>query len=145
MQRITIAVKQAGKKHPIIAAKEVDLNYDNNIVSLKQLLTLLVQNEVEKYNTKAISKEDVDTLTKPVDGYTDLLLNTGKAGFAARYNENNADAVKAVDNALLAFQDGLFAVFYGDDSIENLADEIDLSLKNKLTLIRLVFLSGSIW
>lgn len=145
MQKITIAVKQAGKKHPLIAARDIELNYDENIITLRQLLTLLVQDEVERYNAKAVSQDDVDTLTKPIDDYTEILLNTGKAGFGAKYNENKVDVEEAIDTAIQAFEDGLFAVFYGDEAIENLTDTINLELKEKLTLIRLIFLSGGLW
>ncbi|WP_164464437.1 hypothetical protein [Chryseobacterium sp. G0162] len=52
---------------------------------------------------------------------------------------------KAQDNAIQAFEDGMFAVFYNDEQLENLDQSIDLSLRHLFTFIRLAFLAGSYW
>jgi len=45
----------------------------------------------------------------------------------------------------LSYEDGLYAVFYGDDEMSDSNQVIDLSEKKELTFIRLTFLVGSYW
>ena len=66
-------------------------------------------------------------------------------GFGAIYNQNRVDLAVAQENAIVAFEDGLYAVFYGDDQLETLTQEIDLSKNKSITFIRLTFLAGSYW
>ena len=65
--------------------------------------------------------------------------------FGAIYNHNLPDLKKAQETAIQAFEDGMFAVFYGDDALETLKQTIDLEENKTLTFIRLTFLVGSYW
>ncbi|KUJ60693.1 hypothetical protein AR687_16825 [Flavobacteriaceae bacterium CRH] len=142
---VTISVKQLGKKHPILQEKAIELETLHATVSVQVFLELIVKHQVELFNTSSFEWEDQDTIHLPKENYLPILTDTGKVGFGAVYNHNKVDIAKAQENAILAFQDGLYAIFYGDDQLETLNEEIDLSQNKSVTFIRLKFLAGSYW
>ena len=142
---INITVKQLGKKHPILTEQKLEIAYNESSISLENLLKVIVQQQVEAFNAKSFELEDIDESKIPQDNYLNILTDTGKAGFGSIYNQKRADLEKAQENAIQAFEDGMFAVFYNDEQLENLNQIIDLSLQHTFTFIRLTFLAGSYW
>lgn len=142
---LKISVKQLGKKHPILKESILDLDTTTSIISLRMLIELVVVHQVSFFNTSSFESDDEDQIHLPKENYLPLLTDTGKVGFGAVYNHNTIDLLAAQQNAIVAFEDGLYAVFYGDDELNNLAFSIDLSLNKTLTFIRLTFLAGSYW
>ncbi|MFH6994434.1 hypothetical protein [Flavobacterium sp. FlaQc-48] len=142
---ISISVKQLGRKHPILQEKTISLDNTTSIVSVRTFLELIVKHQVELFHSASFEWEDQDTIHLPKENYLPILTDTGKAGFGAIYNHNQVNVATAQENALLAFEDGLYAVFYGDDQLETLTEEIDLSKNKNITFIRLTFLAGSYW
>lgn len=145
MTEIIVTVKQLGKKHPLLKEKKININYSGEQISLLELLEQLVTQQIEEYNSKTVEKEDEDSVKLPQDMYLPILTDTGKVGFGSIYNEKKADLQKAQETAIQAFEDGMYAVFYGDDQLENLTDHIKLSESKPFTFIRLTFLAGSYW
>jgi hypothetical protein len=143
--KLTLSVKQLGKKHPLLMENIIDLDISKNQVNLHELIEAVVTNQVEKFKNASFEWEDQDTIHLPKENYLPLLTDTGKVGFGALYNHNTIDLQKAKETALLAYQDGLFVVFYGDDEIKSLSEMIDLSQNKELIFIRLTFLAGSYW
>lgn len=142
---ISISVRQLGRKHPILQEKTISLDNTTSIVSVRTFLELIVKHQVELFHSASFEWEDQDTIHLPKENYLPILTDTGKAGFGAIYNHNQVNVATAQENALLAFEDGLYAVFYGDDQLETLTEEIDLSKNKNITFIRLTFLAGSYW
>lgn len=142
---ISISVRQLGRKHPILQEKTISLDNTTSIVSVRTFLELIVKHQVELFHSASFEWEDQDTIHLPKENYLPILTDTGKAGFGAIYNHNQVNVATAQENALLAFEDGLYAVFYGDDQLETLTEEIDLSTNKNITFIRLTFLAGSYW
>ena len=142
---ISISVKQLGKKHPILHEKTISLDNTTSIVTVRTFLELIVKNQVELFHASSFEFEDEDKIHLPKENYLPILTDTGKVGFGALYNHNKVDLAKAQENAIVAFEDGLYAVFYGDDQLETLSQEIDLSKNKSITFIRLTFLAGSYW
>lgn len=142
---IKVTVKQLGKKHPILAEQKLDISYNDVNISLENLLKLIVQQQVEAFNAKSFELEDEDYSKNPTESYLNILTDTGKVGFGSIYNQKKADLQKAQENAIQAFEDGMFAVFYNDEQIENLSQTINLSVHHTFTFIRLTFLAGSYW
>ncbi|WP_160135913.1 hypothetical protein [Chryseobacterium sp. c4a] len=142
---IKVTVKQLGRKHPVLSEQKIEIAYEDSIISLENLLKLIVQQQVEEFNAKSFELEDEDTAKIPTDNYLNILTDTGKVGFGSIYNLKEADVQKAQENAVQAFEDGMFAVFYNDEQFENLDQTIDLSLQYTFTFIRLTFLAGSYW
>ena len=142
---LTISVKQLGKKQPILKESILDLNTANSVITVRTLLELVVEHQVKLFNSSSFELEDEDQIHLPKENYLPLLTDTGKVGFGALYNHNKVDLSVAQQSAILAFEDGLYTIFYGDDELNNLALPIDLSLNKTLTFIRLTFLAGSYW
>lgn len=142
---INVTVKQLGKKHPILSEQKLEIGFNDNNISLENLLKLIVQQQVEVFNAKSFDLEGEDVTKIPLDNYLNILTDTGKAGFGSIYNQKKADLQKAQENAIQAFEDGMFAVFYNDEQLEDLRQIIDLSLQHTFAFIRLTFLAGSYW
>ncbi|MFP3598955.1 hypothetical protein [Chryseobacterium sp. SIMBA_029] len=142
---IKVTVKQLGKKHPILSEQKIDIEYQGTDISVKNLLQLIVQQQVETFNAKSFELEEQDYAKIPMENYLNILTDTGKADFGSIYHQKEADLQKAQENAVQAFEDGMFAVFYNDEQVESLTQIIDLSLQHTFVFIRLTFLAGSYW
>ncbi|MCQ9634904.1 hypothetical protein MP477_08070 [Chryseobacterium sp. WG23] len=142
---IKVTVKQLGKKRPVLSEQKIEISYKDSNITLEHLLQLIVQQQVEAFNAKSFELEDQDDTKIPRDNYLNILTDTGKAGFGSIYNLKKADVYKAQENAIQAFEDGMFAVFYNDEQLEGLSQTIDLSTPYTFTFIRLTFLAGSYW
>ncbi|GAA3748543.1 hypothetical protein GCM10022422_36410 [Flavobacterium ginsengisoli] len=142
---ISISVKQLGKKHPLLQEKSIALDIENPVITTQKLIESIVDHQVQLFRSSSFEFEDEDKIHLPKENYLPILTDTGKVGFGALYNHNQVDLAKAQENAIVAFEDGLYAVFYGDDQLETLTEQIDLSQNKNLTFIRLTFLAGSYW
>ncbi|CAD0006012.1 hypothetical protein [Flavobacterium chungangense] len=142
---ISISVKQLGKKHPLLQEKSIALAIENPVITTQQLIESIVDHQVQLFHASSFEFEDEDKIHLPKENYLPILTDTGKAGFGAIYNHNKVNLPKAQETAIQAFEDGLYAVFYGDDQLETLTEQIDLSQNKAITFIRLTFLAGSYW
>ena len=142
---ISISVRQLGKKHPILQEKSISLDTSAPVVTVRTFIELIVKHQVGLFHSASFEWEDQDTIHLPKENYLPILTDTGKVGFGAVYNHNKVDIPKAQENAIVAFEDGLYALFQGDDQLESLTEEIDLSQNKSITFIRLTFLAGSYW
>lgn len=142
---ISISVKQLGRKHPLLQEKSIDLSIENPVITTQNLIEAVVDHQVQLFHSSSFEFEDEDKIHLPNENYLPILTDTGKVGFGALYNHNKVDLAKAQENAIVAFEDGLYAVFYGQDQLETLSEEIDLSQNKTLMFIRLTFLAGSYW
>lgn len=142
---ISISVKQLGKKQPLLQEKSIALAIENPVISTQKLIESIVEYQVQLFHASSFEFEDEDKIHLPKENYLPILTDTGKVGFGALYNHNKVDLAKAQENAIVAFEDGLYAVFYGDDQLETLTEQVDLSQNKNLTFIRLTFLAGSYW
>ena len=142
---ISISVRQLGKKHPILQEKSISLDTSVPVITVRTFIELIVKHQVELFHSASFEWEDQDTIHLPKENYLPILTDTGKVGFGAVYNHNKVDVAKAQENAIVAFEDGLYALFHGDDQLESLTQEIDLSQNKSITFIRLTFLAGSYW
>lgn len=142
---IKVTVKQLGRKYPVLSEQKFEIIYDDSKISLEDLLKLIVQQQVAAFNAQSFELEDTDYAKMPSENYLNILTDTGKAGFGSIYNEKKANLQKAQENAVQAFEDGMFAVFYNDEQLESLSEIIDLSLEHTFAFIRLTFLAGSYW
>src|ERR1700750_667879 len=138
---IKVTVKQLGRKHPVLSEQKLEIKYDDSRIVLEDLLQLIVQQQVEAFNAQSFELEDTDYTKIPSENYLNILTDTGKAGFGSIYNEKKANLQKAQENAVQAFEDGMFAVFYNDEQLENLSETIDLGIEYTFTFIRLTFLA----
>ena len=140
--KIKISVKQLGKKRPIITQKIIEIESLPSSPNLVHLIQAVVKQQVSTFNQKLEDKSLVPFLLKAA---IEEKTKTGKVGFGSIYNDKKADEQAAIDNALLAFQDGIYCVFIDDNQIEQLNQPILLQPNSILTFVRLTFLAGSYW
>lgn len=140
--KITVRVKQAGRKRPLLENRELEIAEIGIRPTLGALIDAIVDHEVADYNRRRSSEDFTPALSAAL---IDRGAESGKIAFGAIYNESNADAAKAREAARLAFEDGLFSVFIGETEIAKIDDIIELGDSVVITFIRLTFLAGSIW
>ncbi len=140
MPQLFVRVKQVGKRKPLVENQPMEVPATVN--SLRLLLEYLVRQRVKAFNNRSETGDWTKYLT---DADLDSAAESGKIGFEAKYDDRIQNADKAVDAAILAFQDGLFRVFLGDDELESLDAELHLPDGGTLTFIRLTMLAGRSW
>jgi len=140
LMQVLINVKSIGKRKPILAKELFELESD--IKTLKDLLTTVVTQEVQKYNERGIDEMLIPFLTEAEIADESTI---GKVGFGRLYSEKKADLDKAIEVALEGFVDGLFKVVINEVEIEDLDTHINLQENDVLTFVRLTFLAGRMW
>jgi hypothetical protein len=138
--KIYVTVKQAGKRKAYLTKQEIVLHHAPN--SLRDLITQIVRINVEAYNQKA---EDGQLVQYLLPDEIDDQAETGKITFGERRNEKLADMNKAIDTAILAFQDGLVRAFSDENEITDLDEPLELRDESVLTFIRFTMLAGRMW
>lgn len=138
--KIYICMKVVGKRRPVL--DHVPYELPDTISTLRDFLTELVRQEVEKYNSKGTDKQMISFLTKEeIEEQADV----GKVGFGRIYSDKKADVEKAVENALQCYKDGLVRVFQNEKELEDLDGKTEIRDGDCFTLIRLTFLAGRMW
>jgi len=138
MKTITIQLKRLGKKK----VKTLPFTITTDPKTLQEFIEACVQSEVTRFNEKRENVQLISFLTpKDIQEQSEK----GKISFGDLANTQLAIEQEAVDNALLAFKDGLYVVFINDEPIEELSSPITLDKKSSITFIRMTFLSGTYW
>ena len=98
---------------------------------------------VNEYNERV---EKGDNITAPLtqSGINEM-SEVGKIAFGINYGEKKADMQKAVQNALQAYEDGLFRIFIGNDEAGTADDAVEISENDSVTFIRLTMLAGGMF
>ena len=135
---ITLQLKRLGKKK----IKTISVLVDKTPETLKELIEECVKSEITRYNRK---REDVLLLPFLSPSEIQEQSESGKIGFGEIENKELAQADKAAANALLAFQDGLFAVFVEDREVNGIDEKININETTAITFVRLTFLAGTYW
>lgn len=138
--KIYICMKAAGKRRLVL--DHVPYVIPDTISTLRDFLTELVHQEVEKYNSKGTDEQMVSFLTKKE---IEEQAGIGKVGFGRVYSDKKADVEKAVENALLCYEDGLVRVFQNEEELEDPDEKIEIQDGDCFTLIRLTFFAGRMW
>ncbi|MDS0525126.1 hypothetical protein NNC19_05485 [Clostridium sp. SHJSY1] len=138
--KLYINVKQAGSRKNFITKEEIILDVIPE--TLRELIGKIVTKNVEEFNENLKKERIVDYLTgQQIEGKA----NEGKVSFGTIYNEDTQDLNKAIDTALLAYEDGLYKVFVGDEETECLDSPLIAKNEDVLTFIKLTMLSGRLW
>lgn len=135
--KVYISIKQIKKRASQVAAYPYELNPAPE--TLRQLISTLVSDEVERFNLRLKEKESTGFLTKEE---IDDMSAVGKIGFGLPFGSSQADFQDAFETALRGFEDGLFRLFIGDREIESLDAPLHLQQEDTITIIRLVMLTG---
>lgn len=138
---LKVNIKQIGERRQKIAP--VDFEYPQKPNTVRELITATVTRCVDEYNARVRAG---DSAAKPLSeqDISDM-ARIGKIAFGINYSDKEQPLDKAVDNALLSFEDGIYRVFINDEQFERLDDTVNLSENDSLTFIRLTMLSGRMW
>ena len=134
--KINLQIKAAGKRKAILEKHAYEL--PECPTSLHDFIRMIVTQEVANYNQKPIDAVLMPYLT--TDDYS-AGESIGKIGFNDRKNPHQQALQPAIDNALMALNDGLYRVFINDHEAV-LNEPFTLPENATVTFIRLTFLAG---
>ncbi|MBR1822614.1 MAG: hypothetical protein IJ779_00110 [Ruminococcus sp.] len=136
---LQINLKQLGSRKKIAP---VPFEYPTKPETLRQLISETVTLCVNDYNERVRAGENA---VKPLsDEDISGMAKVGKIAFGIVYGKEQ-DMQKALDNAFLSFEDGLYRVFLGENELTELDTPLDIKENDELTFIRLTMLTGRIW
>lgn len=138
--RVYIRMKLAGKRRDVL--QPTPYMIPDDITNLRQLLTSIVQSEVDRYNKKEADVQMIPFLT--AEQIDDQAL-AGKVSFGAIFSDKKANKQKAVENAIRCWQDGLVRVFMDGEELTELDAPLSVPEDAEFTFIRLTFLAGRMW
>jgi hypothetical protein len=137
---ININIKQIGNRKKIAP---VPFTYPRKPATVRQLITDTVQICVEDYNCR-VRAGDSGISPLSADRISDM-AQVGKIAFGINYGGKEQELEPAVNNAIQAFEDGLYRIFQGENELEGLETPIDINDNDELTFIRLTMLTGRMW
>ncbi len=138
--KIYVKLTSVGKRRPVLENTPYEL--PEGILTMRELIAAIVCSEVEKFNDRGTDHMLVSFLTE-----TEIMDQSisGKVGFGRLYSDRKADAEKAVETALIGYEDGLYRVLIGEKEVSGLDTAVALCEGDVLTFIRLTFLAGRLW
>lgn len=138
--QIYIRVKTVGKHTGRFASTPYCL--PDSICSLRQLLTAVVELEVDRYNHKEPGAQQIPYLSAD---QIEAQAQTGKVSFGRIFSDRKVCREDAVQHAIQCWEDGLVRVFLGDVELRELDGSLTLQDGAQLTFLRFTFLAGRIW
>lgn len=133
-------VKQAGSRKNYITNEEIIL--DSAPSSLRALIEDIVTKNVNDFNMKLKKEKLVEYLTN--EDINNKLV-AGKVSFGEIHNRTEENLKKAIEVALLAYEDGIYRVFIGDKEAGGLDDALEIKDGEVITFIKLTMLAGRMW
>ena len=138
--QVYVKIKKIGKRRNVL--EPVPYVIPDSVHSLRQLITTIVESEVEQYNQTGT---DVQLILYLTSEEIDAQADAGKGSFGRLCSEKKAYKAKAVENAIQCFEDGLVRVFINDEELTDLDSELVVEEGAVFTFMRLTFLAGRMW
>ena len=143
MSVLTISARALGKRKPLVPDWQVpwppDEKDDGEPLTLRQLITRVVLQEVEAFKKRQEDRQIVRILT---ERQIEEGLTKGRVDSDGRSLHQPVDPDAAVATALQAFEDGLYLVILDGEEQRELDREIFLQSDSHLVFVRLVMLAG---
>ncbi|KAA3647659.1 MAG: hypothetical protein DWQ07_01360 [Chloroflexi bacterium] len=140
---LKIQAKAVGRKKALIPDWAIpippDWHHDGRQPTLRDLITRVVLEEVERFKDRQDERRFMRVLT---ERQIEEGVEAGKIDSGERDLQQNVDLDPAVDAALAAFIDGLYFVFIDEVQYEELDQTIVVNEESQVTFIRLVALAG---
>jgi hypothetical protein len=136
---VMVGAKQIGNRRVLAPPTRLDVDARDGRISLRTLITSVVIDEVDGYESRRDNRALLRVLTEDEvrDG-----LDRGTVDLGGRELPSAPTAPVAIERALEAFGDGLYFVFVDDTQIESLDAEIVVREGSHVLFIRLVALAG---
>lgn len=140
---ITIEGKVLGRKKPLFADWSIpfppDLQQSGNRITLQDLLTRIVREEVRAFRERQEQRRLTRVLTQDE---IEQGARAGKVDMGGRDLDQEVDEAEAVNTVLQAFEDKLFLVFVDGEQPQELDHQVHLEPDSRVTFVRLVMLVG---
>lgn len=137
---IYIRIKHLGRRKGTLAPMPYTIS--DEVSSLRDLLTALVEQEVRDYNHRAAEPPLFPLLTQQE---LQAQAEQGKVGFGRVTPNRRANLEQAVQTALQGWEDGLVRVFLDEQLLTDLDAPLVIPQGAVFTFLRLTFLTGSMW
>lgn len=137
---IQVNLKSLGKRKQSV--KPVPYEISGQPSSVRELILAVVEAGVREYNRRLESSELLSYLTREE---IDDQAQAGRISFGVNYGERKAELLKAQENAIQCFEDGIYRIFLDEEPLENLDDKIHITKDSVFTFVRLTMLAGRMW
>ncbi len=133
------------------SVEPVEYEIEGNPTTVGELIAATVKACVDAFNGKALNAPDQDEMDSDQvhellsDGQIADMAETGRVAFGIVYNGKTADPLKAVENALQSYEDGLFMLFHNGVPLGSTDEKIQLKEGDVVTAVRLTLLAGRLW
>jgi len=146
---VLVNQKSIGKNKRI---RTVPLEYKDVPENVYDLIGNTVKIMVDDFYRRAKSKESPLSEEQIND-----LAEIGRVSFGIIYNDKMPDLKEATDTAVLAYRDGLVAIFINDELVEVKSEQptpteeelkncrIELHENDTISFVRLTMLAGRMW
>lgn len=138
--RVFVTVKQVGKRKNKIEKQPYDIH--ETIETVEDLIRSVVTSEVERFNRKEEGEGVIPYLTS--EEIEDSSVQ-GKISFGADYNGKKQDLERALENACLSYEDGIYRLFVNEEEAGALKEPLELKEGDVLSFVRLTLLAGRMW
>ena len=139
--RLKVEVKQLGARGKKIVP--VAFEIEGVPATAGELIAATAKKCAEDFNERVRKGETM--ITPLSEREISDMAGIGRITFGICNGDKEQDVGKAVNNALLAFQDGLFCMFINGEKVTEADRAIALREDDVLTFIRLTMLSGRMW
>ena len=132
------------REHDLVLELPSGLDGAPCTASARQLITAAVTAEVAAFQARAEEATLVRVLTEKalLDDLAAGAVRLGGPRDEAEPQAPAVDLVGAIEAALLAFEDGIFKVFVGDDELTSDDEQVTIADGTALLFLRLVPLAG---
>ena len=143
--KLNINIKQMGKKGRRV--KPVPFEYDRCPATAGELIEDTVRIMVKAF----IERQKLSVESHVPEALSDETMKSmaeiGKIAFDYIYNDKEPNEDKAVDTALLAYEDGMVRLFINGEDVEYKKEGTPISLSegDEVTFVRLAMLAGRMW
>lgn len=138
--KLYVNVKQAGSRKNYITKEEIIL--ESVPLTLRELIKQVVTKNVKEFNENLKKERLVDYLTQD---NIEIKAELGKVSFGNTYNDTKQNLKKALETAYLAYEDGIYKVFIGENEAGVLDESLKLKEDDILTFIKFTMLAGRMW
>ena len=142
---VNVCVKVLGLRKPVIKNHPVQIPDKfftmGKQLTLKDLLTFVVKEEVREFKLRQEENKLIRVLTEREIKEGEKVGKIDSGGKDHEF-EQIIDDDRAVETALVAFDDGLYYVFIDKRQIKNPDEQIQLNENSEITFLRLVALAG---
>ena len=143
--RLQINIKNMGKKGRRI--KPVPFEYEKCPETAEELIEDTVRTMVELFIERQKLSQSGAVPDPISEENIKSMAEIGKIAFGYIYNDKEPEIDKAIDTALLAFEDGMVRLFINGVEAEYKEDGTPISLSegDEVTFVRLAMLAGRMW